>query len=158
MNFGAKWHQYFDGSWLNKATYARRLAISCVRKASACHHTLHANLWHCLWKILPIIAVKKQRRNFHSSYQIRCYMFYCGRIAFTVFKHADIKGMRQRLTSIASLDDGDCGATNPVGKGHHVTCGRSAWNGSRSEHICASYVYITNIHGLKLKISCYNRD
>ena len=27
-------------------------------KASACHHTLHANHWHCLWNISPIIAVK----------------------------------------------------------------------------------------------------
>ena len=30
-------------------------------------------------------------------------MFYCGRVAFTVFKHADIKGVRLRLTSTASL-------------------------------------------------------
>ena len=36
--------------------------------------------------------------------------------------------------------------------------GRSAWNGSRLEHICAFYVEITNIQGVKLKMSCYNRD
>ena len=36
--------------------------------------------------------------------------------------------------------------------------GRSAWNGSRFEHICAFYVEITNIQGVKLKMSCYNRD
>ena len=36
--------------------------------------------------------------------------------------------------------------------------GRSAWNGSRFEHIFAFYVEITNIHGVKLKMSCYNRD
>ena len=36
--------------------------------------------------------------------------------------------------------------------------GKSAWNGSRFEHICAFYVEITNIHVVKLKISCYNRD
>ena len=35
--------------------------------------------------------------------------------------------------------------------------GRSAWNGSRFEHICAFYVEITNIQGVKLKMSCYNR-
>ena len=36
--------------------------------------------------------------------------------------------------------------------------GRSAWNGSRFEHICTFYVAITNIHGVKLKMSCYIRD
>ena len=36
--------------------------------------------------------------------------------------------------------------------------GRSAWNSSRFEHICAFYVEITNIHGVKLKMSCHNRD
>ena len=60
-------------------------------------------------------------------------MFYCGRVAFTVFKHADIKGVKQRLTSTASLDDGYYEATIPVG--------------SRFEYICAFYVEITNIHG-----------
>ena len=50
-------------------------------------------------------------------------MFYCGRVAFTVFKHADIKGLRERLTSTASLNDGYCEATILVVKGHHVTMG-----------------------------------
>ena len=36
--------------------------------------------------------------------------------------------------------------------------GRSAWNGSSFEYICAFYAEITNIHGVKLKMSCYNRD
>ena len=35
--------------------------------------------------------------------------------------------------------------------------GRSAWNGSRFEHIRAFYVEI-NIQGMKLKMSCYNLD
>ena len=48
-------------------------------------------------------------------------MFYCARVAFTVFKHADIKGVRQRLTSTVSLDDGYCEATFPVVKEQHVT-------------------------------------
>ena len=48
-------------------------------------------------------------------------MFYCGGVAFTVFKHADVKGVGQRLTNIGSLDDGYCEATIPVVKGHHVT-------------------------------------
>ena len=52
--------------------YARRQVISCVTKASACHHTLHANHWHCLRKIPPMIADKRQRHNFHSSSQIPC--------------------------------------------------------------------------------------
>ena len=48
-------------------------------------------------------------------------MFYFGVVAFAVFKPADIKGVRQRLTSIASIDDGCYEATIPVVKGHHVT-------------------------------------
>ena len=54
----------FHGSGINKPTYARRQVISFVTKASACHHTFHANHWHCCWKVPPIIAVKS---NFHSS-------------------------------------------------------------------------------------------
>ena len=77
--------------------------------------------WHCFWKIPPIIAVKS---SVTASIQVLRFvvdMFYCGRVAFTVFKHADIKGLRQRLTTTASLDDGYCEATSPVVKGHHVT-------------------------------------
>ena len=48
-------------------------------------------------------------------------MLYCGRVAFGVFEDADISGMRQRLTSTASLDDLYCEAAIPVVKGHHVT-------------------------------------
>ena len=48
-------------------------------------------------------------------------MFYCGTVAFTIFKHTNIKGIRQRLTSIASLHNGYCEATISVVKGHHVT-------------------------------------
>ena len=95
--------------------------ISCVTKASACHHTLHADHWHCLWKIAPIIAVKSSVTTSIQVLRFVVNMFYCGRVAFTVFKHADIKGVRQRLTSTASLDDGYCEATIPVIKGHHVT-------------------------------------
>ena len=36
--------------------------------------------------------------------------------------------------------------------------GRSPWNGSRFKHICAFYVEVTNIHKVKLKMSCYNCD
>ena len=101
--------------------YARRQVISCVTKASACHHTLHANHWHCLWKFPPIIAVKSNVTTFIQVLIFVVNMFYCGRVAFIVFKHADIKGVRQCLTSTASLDDGYCEATIPVVKGHHVT-------------------------------------
>ena len=48
-------------------------------------------------------------------------MFYCGMVAFILFKYAEIKGVGQRLTSTASLDDGYCEATITVVKGHHVT-------------------------------------
>ena len=101
--------------------YARRQVISCVTKASACHHTLHANHWHCLWKIPPITAVKSNVSTFIKVIWLVVNIFHWGRVAFTVFKHADIKGVRQRLTSTASLDDGYCEATIPVVKGQRVT-------------------------------------
>ena len=106
---------------LIRLAYARRQVIWCVTKASACHYTLHANHWHCLWKISPIIAVKSFVTTSIQVLRFVVNMFYCGRIAFTVFKHADIKGVRQRLTSTASLNDGYCEATIPFVKGHHVT-------------------------------------
>ena len=94
---------------------------SSARNTGACHHTLPANHWHCLWEIPPIIAVKSNVTTFLQVLRFVVNMFYCGRVAFTVFKHADIKGVRQRITSTTSLDDGYCEATIPVVKGHHVT-------------------------------------
>ena len=79
------------------------------------------NHWRCLWKIPPIIAVKSNVTTFIQVLRFLVNMFYCGRVAFTVFKLADIKRVRQRLTSTASLDDRYCEATIPVVKGHHVT-------------------------------------
>ena len=49
---------------------------------------------------------QKKRHNFHSSSEIRCkyVLLSCRSVAFTVFRHTDIKGGRQRLTSTASLE------------------------------------------------------
>ena len=139
-----------------RATYARRQVISCLTKASACHNTLHANHWHCL---LKIIAVKNNVTTFIQILRIVVNMFYCGRVAFTVFKHTNIKGVGQRLTSTTSLDDGYYEAKIPFVKGTTWrNNGRSTWNGSRFEHTCAFYVEIINIHSVKLKMSCNNRD
>ena len=85
-------------------------------KASACHHIFHANHWHCLWKIRPIIAVKSNVTIFIQVLRFLVNMLYCGRFAFTVFKHAEIKSVRQRLTSTASLDHGYCEATRSPSK------------------------------------------
>ena len=123
----------FHDSGLNWATYARCQVISCVTKASACHHTLHANHWHCLWKIPPIVAVKS---NVTTSIQVLRFvvnMFYCGMVASTVFKYADIQGVRQRLTSTASLDEVRWQFPSLRGTTWRNN-GRSAWNGSRFEH------------------------
>ena len=86
--------------------------------------------WHCLWKIPPIIAVKSSVTTFIQFLRFVVNMSYCGRVAFTVFKHADNKGVRQRLTSTARGDNS-----------------RRAWNGSCFDHICTFYVEMTNIHG-----------
>ena len=48
-------------------------------------------------------------------------MFDWGIIVSTAFKHADVKGMKQCVTSTASLDNRNCETTIPVVKGHHVT-------------------------------------
>ena len=144
---GAKWLQVFHGSGLNWATYAWRQVISCVTKASACHHTLHANHCHYLWKIPPIIAVKSNVTTFIQILRFVVNMFYHGRVDFTVFKHAETKGVRQRFTSTAPLTTGIVRRQVPSLRGTTWRSnGRSAWNGSR--FICAFYVEITNIHGL----------
>ena len=95
---------------------------------------------------------QKQCHNFLLSSQIHCK--YYGRVAFTIFKQHDIKGVRQPLTRTASLEDRYCEVTIPIVKGHHN--GQSAWNGSHLEHISAFYMEITNIHGVKWKMSCFN--
>ena len=116
---------FLVGIHLIKATYVRRQLILCVTKASACHHTLYANHRDCLWKIPPIIAGKGNATTFIQVLRFSVNMFYFGRVALTVvLKHADIKGVRQRLTSTMFLDDGYCEATIPVVKWHHV---RQQW-------------------------------
>ena len=112
------WHDFFHGCGLNQATYAQCQVISCVTKHSSCHHTLHTNRRHCLWKIPPIIAVKSNVITFIQVLRFIINMFYCGRFAVIIFKNTDIKGARQRLTSTVSLDDGYCEATIPVVKGY----------------------------------------
>ena len=204
--------------------------FSCVAKASSCHHTLHANHWHCLWKIPPIIAVKSNVTTFIQVLRFVVNIFYCGRVAFTVFKHADIKGVGEDMesgpptpgvqppkprpllfpyyfsgTPAQNSDFGrpprpsdprpffiksptyprppDPRAPDPLswptkawGSASRAqsplttgplswqfpslrgttwrNTGRSAWNGSHFEHICVFYVEITNIHRVKLKVSC----
>ena len=71
----------------------------------ACHHSLHTNHWHCLWKIPSIIAVKSNVTTFTQVLRFVVNMFFhCGRVAFTVVIRAHIKGVRQGLASTASLD------------------------------------------------------
>ena len=71
--------------------------------------------------VCGIIAAKSNVKTFMQVLKFVVGMFYCGRVAFTIFKHADIKGVRQCLTSKTSLDDRYCEATIPIVKGHHVT-------------------------------------
>ena len=103
------------------AVYARCQVISCVTKASACHHTRHANHRHRSYEFLAIIGIKDNIKTFNYVCRLIVNMFYCGGILFHDFKHADIKSVRQRVTSAKSLADGYCEATIPVLKGHHVT-------------------------------------
>ena len=142
-----------------RATYARRQVISCVTKASTCHHTLHTNHWHCLWKIPPIVAGKSNVTTFIQVLRFVVNMFYCGRVAFTIFKHANMKGVRQRLHQQSPLTTDIVRRQFPSLR-DTTWCnnGKSVWNGSRFEHIRASYVEITKIHRVTLEMSCYNHD
>ena len=159
MGFGAKGDQFFHGSGLNEATYARRQVISCVTKPSACHHTLHANHWHCLWNISPIIAVKSTVTTSIKVLRFVVNMFYCGRVAFTYLNTPILKAWASASRAQRPLTTGIVRRQFPSLRGTTWRFnGRSAWNGSRFEHICAFYAKITNIHGVKLKMSCYNRD
>ena len=58
MDFGGKLHQFYHSSGLNWATYARCQEMSCVTRASACHHTLNDKHWHRLLEIPAIFGVK----------------------------------------------------------------------------------------------------
>ena len=133
--FWRKLHQFYHSSGLNWATYARCQEILRVTRASACHHTLYGNYWHRLLEIPAIICVKNNITTFNYVCRSFVNMFYCGRNRKNEFKHADMKGVRLRVTSTASLADGHCEATIPVVKG---TTWRNNWsstrNGSRFEH------------------------
>ena len=159
MDFGEKWHQFFYGSGLNWATYARRQIISCVTKASACHYILHANHWYCLWKIHTITDVKS---NVTTFIQVNIFVVIWLIVVGLLLPHLNMailkawgsapRAQRPLPTSIVrrqfpSLRDTTWGKN-----------GRSAWNGSRFEHTCDFYLEITNIHGVKLKMPCYKRD
>ena len=70
-----------------------------------------------LWWIPPGVHLcPKQHCSYLLSSQI-C----SGRILLTGFKPADNKGVKQRVTSTAFLDDGYRDATIPFVNGHHVT-------------------------------------
>ena len=121
-----------------------------VRKASACHHTLYANHCHCLWKIPPIIAVKNNVTTFIQVLRFVANMFYCGGIAFTIFKHADIKGasraQRPLTTGIVRRQFPSLRGTT------WLNIGGSAWNGSPFEHIYVPFTWrLLTFTGWKLK-------
>ena len=117
-----------------------------------CRHPFHANHWHCLWKIPPIIVVKSNITTFILRFVVN--MFYCSRVAFTIFKHADIKGVKLASRAQRPLTMGIVRQQFPSLRGTTwYTNGRSTWNGSPFEHIFDFYIEITTIHGVKLKMS-----
>ena len=62
-------------------------------------------------------------------------MLYCGGNRFKDFKHADMKGVKLRIKSAASLDDGNYEAKIPVVKGNTWrNNGSSTRNAYRFEH------------------------
>ena len=102
---------------------------------------------------------QKQRHNFHSGSQIRVNMFYCGRVALPYLNTPILKAWGSASRAQRPLTTGIARRQFPSLMGTTWrNNGRCAWNGSRYEHICAFNVEITNIYGVKLKMSCYNRD
>ena len=101
------------------------------------------------WQDSTSYCSQKQRHYLHSGSKIRVNMLYCGRVVLPYLKMPILKawGSASRAQRPLTLR-GTTWRNNE----------RCAWNGPRYEHICAFYVEITNIHGVKLKMSCYNRD
>ena len=82
-----------------------------------------------------------------------------GSTAFTVFNHADSNGMGGASRAQRPLTTGIVRWQFPSIKDTTWrNNGRSARTGSLNEHMYAFYMEITNIHGVKLKMSCFNRD
>ena len=107
---------------------------------------------------------QKQRHKFRSSSQIRCLCirFIVVGLLLPYLNTPISKAWGSASRAQRPLTTGIVRRQFPSLRGTTWrNNGRSAWNGSRFEHICAFYhVYaeITNIEGVKLKMSCYNRD
>ena len=71
-------------------------------------YLLNANHWHRLWEIPAITGVKSNITTFNYISRLIVNIFYCSRIIFNGFKHADIKGVGWRVTSAAFFADGHC--------------------------------------------------
>ena len=127
-------------------------------KASACHHTLHANHWHCLWNISPIIAVKSNVTTSIKVLRFVVNMFIVVGLRLPYLNTPILKAWGSASRAQRPLTTGIVRRQFPSLRGTTWrNNGRSAWNGSRFKHICAFYAKIINIHGVQLKMSCYNR-
>ena len=100
--------------------------ISCVTKTSACYHTLHANHWHCLWKIPPIIAVKSNVTTFIRVLRLAVNMFYCGRVVLPYLNTLILKAWRSASWTQCPLATGIVRRQFPsLGALRDVTIGRA---------------------------------
>ena len=102
---------------------------------------------------------QKQHHNFHLSSQIRCKCFIVVGLLLPYLNTPILKAWGSASRAQRPLTTGIVRRQFSSLRGitwHNN--GRSAWNGSRFEHICTFYVEITNIHGVKMTMSCYNRD
>ena len=69
--------------------------VPCVIKTRACHHTLYANHWHCLWEILLMTGNKNGITTLNVLRTFMVDMFFrSGGIIFTAIKNTNIKGAR----------------------------------------------------------------
>ena len=85
---------------------------------------------------------QKQRHNFHSSFQIRCKYVYCGRVVLP-YLHTPIskaRGSASRAQRPLTMGIARRQFPSLRGTTWHNN-GRNAWNGSRSEHIYATFTW-----------------
>ena len=154
VDSGGKLHQVYHNSGLNQATYARCQEILCVTRASACHHALIDNQWHRLLEIPAIFVVKSSITIFNYVCKLFVSMFYCGKNIFLTNLNTSIwKAWGSVSRAQRPLTMGIVRRQFPSLRGTTWRNNeRSAWNGSRFEHICAFYVEITSIDGVNLKV------
>ena len=152
----------FQCRGLTWATYILCQEISCITKAIACHHTLHAN--HRLRKHTLINYIENMYYNItvwilagngiHFPMQ-RTYLGYIYPVSRNLVHN---EGNRVSPYSPCQSPTPFIGNFSNISTLNYVIMGVARQTALVSSTIFASEMENTNIHEVKLKMSCYNRD